>query len=98
MLVAEFTRLATGVPAALSHLLGGGTGRRLRTPEEQGLTDGEARRCRGESDSGYALLQLLGQQLIHNLRAGLTLGRFHHLTHEKPEYGLLAGAILLHLL
>lgn len=42
--------------------------------------------------------QLLSQQLIHQLRLGLSFGRLHHLSHKKAEDRRLAGTILLQLL
>jgi hypothetical protein len=45
----------------------------------------------------HKLVQLLRQQFIDNLRAGLAFGGFHDLADEETEHGFLAGAVLLEL-
>ena len=45
----------------------------------------------------WRLVQLLGQQLIHQLRIRLALRSFHHLADEKPHNCLLSRAVLLNL-
>ena len=42
----------------------------------------------------HLLFQLLGQQFVHNLRAGLAFGGFHDLADEKAEHGGFSGAVL----
>ena len=42
--------------------------------------------------------QFLGHQFIHQLRIRLALGGLHHLTDKKNGDGLLARAVLFHLL
>src|SRR6267143_6978466 len=42
--------------------------------------------------------ELLGQQVVHDLRIRLPLRSFHDLSHEKPDHGLFPGAVLLELL
>jgi len=43
----------------------------------------------------HLLCELLGQQFVHDLRAGLAFGSFHDLADEEAEHGGFAGAILL---
>jgi|HubBroStandDraft_4_1064222.scaffolds.fasta_scaffold334092_1 hypothetical protein len=43
-------------------------------------------------------IQLLNQQLIHDLRISLSFGRLHHLPDKESDHGLLAGPVLFKLL
>src|SRR5918993_2029495 len=43
-------------------------------------------------------LQLLSEQVVDDLRVGLALRGFHHLSDEEAEESLLAAAVLLQLL
>lgn len=59
---------------------------------------GEASRVRDcENSRVRELSELLGQQLVHDLGAGLALGGFHDLAYEEAEHRLLAGTILFEL-
>jgi hypothetical protein len=45
----------------------------------------------------HKLVQLLRQQFVDDLRAGLAFGGLHDLADEETQHGFLAGAVLLEL-
>jgi hypothetical protein len=42
----------------------------------------------------HVLCKLLGQEFIHDLRAGLAFGGFHDLADEEADHGRLSGTVL----